>query len=299
MSLSPEEVGQATDLFFHTFVLEVRVLICTSYINISFDTAYVHYCLTTLADEVSIIWPQTWGPGKVLFLVTKYTPLIPALMQILLNTKVRTAYSPKSHGKFPTQIQSHGKFPGSRRSVLTLSTAILQSGEAVYANVGQNGLGTFLLGVGVFYVRYRKQKNSYRLFVEMGGYTLYRCPSCKRVDGCASCSASPSYLQWAQDFGLYNIPEFVLGRLFHKSFTIAIEQSLQTFGAPILACRLLLNLRRSEDDGVRSRVVSTLVFDTPRQGTSDESEDYSDDEYGPQPVAMVQFSGIARRRGVP
>ncbi|KAJ2929053.1 hypothetical protein H1R20_g8045, partial [Candolleomyces eurysporus] len=44
-------------------------------VSLSFDTAYVYHYSTTLDDEVNRIWPEKWGTGKILFLVTRYAML--------------------------------------------------------------------------------------------------------------------------------------------------------------------------------------------------------------------------------
>ncbi|KAF6741405.1 hypothetical protein DFP72DRAFT_1115744 [Ephemerocybe angulata] len=61
---------------------------------------------------------------------------------------------------------------------------------------------------------------------------------------------------------------------------------------PILANRLLLDMWRTEDPGVR-KTVSSILFDPPRPG--EDSED-DDEEFGARPIEMVHYEGLGRRR---
>ncbi|KAF6740867.1 hypothetical protein DFP72DRAFT_1132606 [Ephemerocybe angulata] len=67
MSLTPEEIAELTD--------EVSLWFTQDYIALGLWTFYLYHYLTTLAEEVSTIWPQQWRTGKILFLLLRYTPI--------------------------------------------------------------------------------------------------------------------------------------------------------------------------------------------------------------------------------
>ncbi|KAF6743896.1 hypothetical protein DFP72DRAFT_1177452 [Ephemerocybe angulata] len=72
-----------------------------------------------------------------------------------------------------------------------------------------------------------------------------------------------------------------------------IEGSARYTVLPILACRLLLNMRKTEDPGVQ-KSVSSLLFGAPRPG--DNSEDEDDDDPTGIPVRPVQrYAGLGRQ----
>ncbi|KAF6745201.1 hypothetical protein DFP72DRAFT_926693 [Ephemerocybe angulata] len=85
---------------------------------------------------------------------------------------------------------------------------------------------------------------------------------------------------FAELLGFYNIPD-------------AIVISGQYTISPILACRLLLNMRKSEDPGVQ-KSVSSLLFGPPVPG--DNSEDNDDDEPTGIPLRPVRrYAGLGRQ----
>ncbi|KAJ3548429.1 hypothetical protein NMY22_g1260 [Coprinellus aureogranulatus] len=53
------------------------------YTEISFTTLYVHYVLTTVDEEVSVIHPQKWRQGKVLFMFIRYAPFINIALKLV------------------------------------------------------------------------------------------------------------------------------------------------------------------------------------------------------------------------
>ncbi|KAF6756061.1 hypothetical protein DFP72DRAFT_1117460 [Ephemerocybe angulata] len=80
--------------------------------------------------------------------------------------------------------------------------------------------------------------------------------------------------------GFYNIPD-----------TIAIDA--QHTVMPILACRLLLNMRKTEDPSVQ-KSVSSLLFGAPVSGYN--SEDNDDDEHtGIQLRQVRRYAGLGRQ----
>ncbi|KAF6764596.1 hypothetical protein DFP72DRAFT_1059564 [Ephemerocybe angulata] len=83
MDLSPEELKEVTD-----------------YLSISLRTEYVYRSqrirdLTTMDDEVSMIWPRKWQVGKILFLLTRYTPMLLIASTILNGYKINIVFPPQ------------------------------------------------------------------------------------------------------------------------------------------------------------------------------------------------------------
>ncbi|KAF5331226.1 hypothetical protein D9611_013150 [Ephemerocybe angulata] len=95
--------------------------------------------------------------------------------------------------------------------------------------------------------------------------------------------ASALTSRFAELLGFYNIPS-------------AILSSAQETVVPILACRLLLNMRKTEDPGVQ-KSVSSLLFGPPVPG--DNSEDNDDDEpVGIRLRPVRRFAGLGRQGDV-
>ncbi|KAF6746578.1 hypothetical protein DFP72DRAFT_634607 [Ephemerocybe angulata] len=88
MSLSPEQLAKLTASFTYSQQLELFAF--------GIYTAYVYHYLTTLAEEVTAIWPQKWRAGKILFLVTRYTLIIFTAISILVGNRVGVVLPPKS-----------------------------------------------------------------------------------------------------------------------------------------------------------------------------------------------------------
>lgn len=61
----------------------------------------------------------------------------------------------------------------------------------------------------------------------------------------------------------------------------------------MLACRLLLEIRKSADTTVRT-AISTILFNPP--WTGDETKENFDDDAHERPQEMVRFQGLGRRR---
>ncbi|KAJ3546292.1 hypothetical protein NMY22_g2114 [Coprinellus aureogranulatus] len=74
MSLSQEELKGLADAVFMWRLQEC--------IYISFYAFYAYYILTTLNEEVSIMLPQKWNHGKVLFLVIRYGTCVFVALQL-------------------------------------------------------------------------------------------------------------------------------------------------------------------------------------------------------------------------
>ncbi|KAF6741806.1 hypothetical protein DFP72DRAFT_1054672 [Ephemerocybe angulata] len=76
----------------------------------------------------------------------------------------------------------------------------------------------------------------------------------------------------------------------------AINSGLQTVVIPVLACRLLLNMRKSEDPGVCT-AVSSLLFDPPSVTSGDSETGSSEDSTSDREGEVGHYAGLGRRRG--
>ncbi|KAF6757878.1 hypothetical protein DFP72DRAFT_889252 [Ephemerocybe angulata] len=76
----------------------------------------------------------------------------------------------------------------------------------------------------------------------------------------------------------------------------AINSGLQTVVIPVLACRLLLNMRKSEDPGVCT-AVSSLLFDPPSVTSGDSETGSSNDSTSDRAGEVGHYAGLGRRRG--
>ncbi|KAF6753800.1 hypothetical protein DFP72DRAFT_1046347, partial [Ephemerocybe angulata] len=54
-------------------------------------SSYIFYYLTTLAEEISIMWPQRWRTGKIVFLVNRYLPLVLIGNSLLSNWAITSS----------------------------------------------------------------------------------------------------------------------------------------------------------------------------------------------------------------
>ncbi|KAF6761012.1 hypothetical protein DFP72DRAFT_1062725 [Ephemerocybe angulata] len=77
----------------------------------------------------------------------------------------------------------------------------------------------------------------------------------------------------------------------YYNYLLNVIGHLQTWGLPILACRLLLNLRRTDDPDMRTRI-STIIFDRKSQDDDDEQTVGRQGEL----ELMTPFAGLGRRR---
>ncbi|KAF6741653.1 hypothetical protein DFP72DRAFT_1083335 [Ephemerocybe angulata] len=79
-----------------------------------------------------------------------------------------------------------------------------------------------------------------------------------------------------------------------------VPGTLQRIAIPMIASRLLLNMRKTEDPGVRS-VVSTILFDTPRSENSESQLEEGGEVWKGQDATgtgmpMTEYAGIGRRK---
>ncbi|KAJ3528088.1 hypothetical protein NMY22_g9546 [Coprinellus aureogranulatus] len=64
------------------------------YIYISFYALYIYYVLTTVEEEASVISPQKWNRGKILFLVIRYGALAQIALQLMRDNRTYLVVSP-------------------------------------------------------------------------------------------------------------------------------------------------------------------------------------------------------------
>ncbi|KAF6750051.1 hypothetical protein DFP72DRAFT_911676 [Ephemerocybe angulata] len=87
MSLSPEELADLT--------LEIPIWTLQEYLSLALYSFYFYHFLTTLAEEVSTMWHQKRGTGKMLFFFNRYIPIAGIIQLILLEFRVHTVFTPK------------------------------------------------------------------------------------------------------------------------------------------------------------------------------------------------------------
>lgn len=59
------------------------------YVETACNVAYVYHCCTTLDREVRCIWTKGITIGKILYLVTRYGPVIRAISNFIENQEVQ------------------------------------------------------------------------------------------------------------------------------------------------------------------------------------------------------------------
>ncbi|TEB11406.1 hypothetical protein FA13DRAFT_1823768 [Coprinellus micaceus] len=64
------------------------------YTYISFYCFYVYYVLTTMAEEVSIIFPQRWNRGKMLYATIRYGTILYIALQLIRDYRNYFVISP-------------------------------------------------------------------------------------------------------------------------------------------------------------------------------------------------------------
>ncbi|TEB28597.1 hypothetical protein FA13DRAFT_1793778 [Coprinellus micaceus] len=62
--------------------------------SVAFYNLYIYYVLTTMAQEVSIILPQKWGQGKMLYGIIRYGTLIFIALQLIRDYRNYFSISP-------------------------------------------------------------------------------------------------------------------------------------------------------------------------------------------------------------
>ncbi|KAF6742444.1 hypothetical protein DFP72DRAFT_1105882 [Ephemerocybe angulata] len=325
MDLTPEDLEMITQGFSNSTNVE--------YIFLAYYVTYIYYYLTTLTEEMSVIWPQKLKTGKILFLLTRYSPLLLIAIRLpvdyrtfsVLPHQICTGLYLASDGAISKVIIVSAEIAlllclhallGARRRYLALFIAIYtgltlgayipgyqiviqashtspiseldealgypctwdedisQSARNALVAAGYVSLTKVVLlaalALAIFAMRYRGQSNSliYVIRRDSGAYIFSL--TAIRFGG-AIVSALRSRYAYS------NIPD-------------ATFSGLVSMIVPILASRLLINMRKTKEP-VALSIISTLLFDPP-QDSSDSSEDEFDD-----PVAeMVQYQGLGRKK---
>ncbi|KAF6753823.1 hypothetical protein DFP72DRAFT_1046359 [Ephemerocybe angulata] len=325
MSVSPEELER--------FAADVVNSTVTEYISLA---AYCFYCynlLTTLSDEISMIWPQKWNSGKLLFLLTRYLPIFSGSLVFAYGYRSHTIMRPEQCSglwwfnhvggvvcgvlgelvvllclyallgakriylvllvfsymalilavEIPaTQLsievsralpatQLHDEFGYACNWEGVYSAAALRGRQAAtYLDLARE-ICVLILAVGVIFVRYRGCRGSLLETIRRDGGVYIVSVTMLRVGAIVDLVLNSS-----STFGI-SILTFVLS-------------SLEKYVVPTLVCRLLLHMRRTEDQAVLS-VVSTIPFEPPRPSANSEHEDDETVEGG---VEMGDYAGLGR-----
>ncbi|KAF6750257.1 hypothetical protein DFP72DRAFT_911457 [Ephemerocybe angulata] len=329
MDLSTEELSQVTSALGDSLAQE--------FVQCIFGTVYVYHYLTTVAEEVGAIWPQRWRTGRILFTLTRYTPLLAFPVDMLIGKKVHTTLTPNAceglwmalyYTRKVTVISSElvlllclHALLGARHiylismlliyASLTITKVILLITSGYITDVSlalpissldqylgyactwggtvsphsmhtynqtayisfANGLCTAALALAVIYVRYRAQTGSL-------------IQTIRRDSGIYILSLI------AVSFPNAIIAAFHLNEGW-SNIIITVLSHLQCNFVPIVACRLLLNIRMPEDRALFSRV-STLLFEPGGRMSSLESNSSTSEK----PHKRAQFLGIGRTCGM-
>lgn len=282
--------------------------------------------LTTLEEEISIIWPQKWRKGKMLFLIIRYNPFVLTLLVLIDNLRNYSVDGPGSceaislvrfvvtfinnvAPELVLLILLHGVL-GTKRRYLALSTSlwmVLSLGvlipQIMYFQKGtqadavprtSDGFNRFGRGYAcswyMFYPTLKGWESSLRIeaFVSLAKslctsalaitifslrYRSNRGPLVKvvRRDGgvCVlSLAAIRIGLAVATGMNLNLQPVSAstsIGLIVHHTFT-----QLQDIVVPMLACRLLLNMRETELD-CGAHTITSIFFAPPRSNGEPEN----------------------------
>ncbi|KAF6743296.1 hypothetical protein DFP72DRAFT_1178138 [Ephemerocybe angulata] len=290
---------------------------------------------TTKTQDIPAVWPQRWGTGKILFLLTRYLPILLTIQAALAELPVRTTIPPKAceglwkgldattkagiaFSEITLLVCLHALLGAKRRYLacmilvyigLTLgvyipqldyireasravplgeldhelgyactwkgqvsASAIRGKGLAAYVSLA-TGIYTSTLALVVFYVRYRHQAGSLINIIRRdSGVYIFALTGIR--------------------LGNTVIAAFRL-RLGRNNMPSAIFSYLSRVIVPLLASRLLLNMRTTKDLGLRT-YVSTILFDSV-PGTLGSLED---DQTTIGSIKMARVAGIGRRRGL-
>ncbi|KAF6741886.1 hypothetical protein DFP72DRAFT_227191 [Ephemerocybe angulata] len=328
--LTLEEVADMTALVYAWTMEE--------YIYLALFSSYIFYYLTTLAEEISIMWPQRWRTGKLVFLVNRYLPLVLIGNSLLIYYRFHLTMSPKvctglyiANGIVLYRVMNLAfevalllclyALLGASQICLTLiiatyagftlATTILQIGyfgEASrmvpisqidrelgyactwegkvspkaarrYAMAGYitlvKSIAISALALFIFFVRYRKHRGTLLQVVRRDSGIYILSLSALRLGSAITGTHSPTLSQ-------------------ANSIGDSVLDGLANIAMPILTCRLLLNMRKSEDPVVHT-MVSSILFDfNPPQG----DEDPADGGVGSnaEPLSMVHYAGLGRRK---
>ncbi|KAF6750723.1 hypothetical protein DFP72DRAFT_1072152 [Ephemerocybe angulata] len=273
MSLSLEQLASLTKHFSDSIALE--------YIQLGFITAFV-----------PTIWPQKWRAGKILFVTAQYPLLTIATFGIIGGDRVYLTLTPNVCRHLALSIAAarkisnisselvlllclHALLGAKWRHLVIMVTVYL--GLATASSVMSAEYTTYtlrdlaLLTLVILYVRYRGQTGFLIQTIRRdGGLYVFVFIVIRLLSAIVAA--------FHLNLGYYNYLLNVIGHL-------------QTWGLPILACRLLLNLRRTDDPDIRTRI-STIIFD----GKSEDDDDEQTAGRQGELELMTPFAGLGRRR---
>ncbi|KAF6746449.1 hypothetical protein DFP72DRAFT_855335 [Ephemerocybe angulata] len=149
----------------------------------------LYYYLSTLSEEISMIWPQKWQTGNVLFLFNRYVPLINFATSLVVELRFYVTISPKLtplssdlHAAFHYTYWNYHTWPNFHKrfqsrnfigklgilvismglSHIQLQKGLNQRGTSLLQRLSSPGrlLGMSALVVFIFSVRYRDQEGA-------------------------------------------------------------------------------------------------------------------------------------------
>ncbi|KAF6753806.1 hypothetical protein DFP72DRAFT_394369 [Ephemerocybe angulata] len=326
MSLTPQQLARLTQVASASLKLE--------YADLSIHTVYVYYYLTTLSEEVNVMWPQKWRIGKGLFLFIRYAPLF-FMVTILLNMRVYADLSPKTCTNLWLAFRTTLDFTSILASEVALLICLfaLLNARRPYVLLLVAIYTGMTLGASIPSLRYDERVAQTLPLTQLEHELGYACTWAGVSDpGIGLANKKAGYVSLAKavvlsvfalyiflvryrnqtgtlfqtmrrDSGIY-ILSFVALRLGAAlALTLRTENDLNLPGyafsiifqvaVPMLACRLLLEIRKSGDTTVRT-AISTILFNPP--WTGDETKENFDDDVHERPQEMVRFQGVGRRR---
>ncbi|KAF6742442.1 hypothetical protein DFP72DRAFT_1105879 [Ephemerocybe angulata] len=227
------------------------------YTDLTLHTIYVYYYTTTLSEEVNVMWPQKWRTGKILYVFIRYVPLF-FMATVLVNTRVYINLTPKICTNLWLAFQTTTSFTSILASEVALLICLfaLLNARRSYVGLLVAIYTALTLGDSIPSLRY--------------GEYLSRA---LRLG-----TALAVTLRTENDL---NLPGY--------AFSIMFQTAI-----PVLACRLLVEIRKTEDPAVRT-AISSILFDPPSPSENTEDSDY-EPEINQVPREMVQFQGLGRRR---
>ncbi|KAF5309301.1 hypothetical protein D9611_015006 [Ephemerocybe angulata] len=261
MSLSPKDLSTLTTV--------VSTTKTQDYLSLGFYTTYYYHFLITISEEIPAVWPQRWGTGKILFLLTRYLPILLTIQAALAELPVRTTIPPKACEGLWKGLDATTK-AGIAFSEITLLVCL-------HALLGakRRYLACMIL---VYITTFVKRHELFPLE-----------NSIKSSDTLAHGRGKSHPLPFGEKVWQHMF-------LWPPAFGSASgTRSLPHFAwviVPLLASRLLLNMRTTKDPGLQS-VVSTILFDSV-PGTLGSLED---DQTTIGSIEMARVAGIGRRRG--
>ncbi|KAF5320599.1 hypothetical protein D9611_013731 [Ephemerocybe angulata] len=322
MSLTPAQIARLTQVASASLKLE--------YTDLALHTIYVYYYTTTLSEEVNIMWPQKWRAGKILYVFIRYVPLF-FMATVLVNTRVYINLTPKVCTNLWLAFQTTTSFTSILASEVALLICLfaLLNARRLYVGLLVAVYTAMTLGDSIPSLRYGEYLSRALPLSQVERELGYSCTwagisspdivlANKKAGYVALAKAISLYIfsvryrkqtgtlfeTVRRDSGIY-ILSFVALRLGTAlAVTLRTENDLNLPGyafsimfqtaIPVLACRLLVEIRKTEDPAVRT-AISSILFDPPSPSENTEDSDY-EPEINQVPREMVQFHGLGRRR---